>query len=32
MVNVLLKIFIVCDEYVKNILVYEMKVLFEIYV
>ena len=32
MVNVLLKEFIVCEEYVKNMLVYEMKALFEGYV
>ena len=31
MVNALLKKFIVCDEYVKNILVYEMKILIEEY-
>ena len=32
MVNVLLKQFIVCEEYVKNMLVYEMKVLCDRYV
>ena len=32
MVNMLLKQSIVCEEYVKNILVYEMKVLGERYV
>ena len=32
MVNVLIKKFIVCEEYVKNMLVYEMKLLFEGYV
>ena len=31
MVNVLLKQFIVCEEYVRNMLVYEMKVLCERY-
>ena len=30
MVNVLLQKFIVCEGYVKNMIVYEMKVLFEI--
>ena len=32
MVNVLLKKYIVCEEFVKNMLVYEMKILFEGYV
>ena len=32
MVNMLLKKFIVCEEYVKNMLVNEMKVLFEGYI